>query len=81
MATVKERLTKLIAAHLGISEKKISYEPDKKFIEDLEADSLDLVEMVMALEEEFKVEVLDDKAEELMSTKSVLDYLEKNVKS
>ncbi|KPL80145.1 MULTISPECIES: acyl carrier protein [Herpetosiphon] len=63
MADLNERLKKLVAEQLGVEEEKIV--PSATFLDDLNADSLDLVELVMSLEEEFGVEITDEEAEKL----------------
>ena len=65
--------------HLGVDEAKVV--PEASFIDDLGADSLDTVELVMALEEEFGCEIPDDAAEKIMTVKDAVDYIEKNTKS
>lgn len=74
MVNVEQRVKTIIADNLGISEAQIS--PDAKFIEDLGADSLGLVEIVMALEEEFGVDIPDEASEKLATYGMVLEYLE-----
>jgi len=68
------RLVKLIADQLGIKEEEVK--PNSHFVDDLGADSLDLIEMLMTTEEEFEVEIPDEDAEPLMSVETVLKYLE-----
>lgn len=63
MSDLNERLKKLVAEQLGVEEDKIV--PSATFLDDLNADSLDLVELVMSLEEEFGVEITDEEAEKL----------------
>lgn len=71
---IKKRVTKIVAEQLGVEEDKIT--PDSKFMEDLGADSLDTVELVMALEDEFDCEIPDEEAEKLKSVGEALDYIE-----
>jgi len=77
MNDVSTRVISTIAKTLGISSDKIGL--DKKFIGDLGADSLDAVEIVIALEEEFKVEVNEDDAELITDVQSAIDYMTKLV--
>ena len=72
--TIEQRVKDIICEQLGVEEDEIS--PDAKFIEDLGADSLDTVELVMALEEEFGIEVPDEQAEKLQSVGDVIKYVE-----
>ncbi len=78
METIEERMKRLIANHLGVAQKDIL--PQSSFIENLGADSMDTVEIVMALEDEFDIEIPDDVAETLTTFKSVLDYVSKHAK-
>lgn len=78
MATVLERLKKVTAEQLGVEEKEVI--PKASFVDDLGADSLDLVELIMALEEEFsdssqKIEIPDEDAEKLVTVQNAIDYL------
>lgn len=73
MADVAEKVKKIIVKHLGVEEAKIVSEAN--FIEDLGADSLDTVEMVMAFEEEFGIEIPDEAAEKIMTVKDAVDYI------
>jgi acyl carrier protein len=72
--TVLERLKKVISENLDVSQSDIK--PESSFTEDLGADSLDLVQLVMALEDEFKLTISDAEAEKLLTVKAVIDYLE-----
>src|SRR5574340_1770892 len=65
MATVEERVKKIIAEQLGVEEDEVT--PEASFVEDLGADSLDTVELVMALEEEFSIEIPDEDAEKILT--------------
>jgi len=67
------RMKKVITNHLGISEDKVT--ENSKFIEDLGADSLDQVELVMAFEEEFKCEIPDEAAEKIVTVKDAIDLI------
>ena len=69
-----ERLKKIVAEQLGVDESKIV--PAARFTDDLNADSLDLVEMIMSLEEEFGVEIPDEDAEKILSVQNAIDYID-----
>lgn len=73
-----EKVKKLIASELDVIESKITLET--KLAEDLGADSLDAVELIMALEDEFGIAVSDDDAQNLNSVKAIVEYIEKTVK-
>ncbi|HQF53756.1 MAG: hypothetical protein RL173_2075 [Fibrobacterota bacterium] len=74
MATeLEEKITKVIVDKLGVTADKVV--PEAKFVEDLGADSLDQVELVMALEDEFNLEIPDEDAEKLKSVNEVLSYV------
>ena len=77
MATNQERLTEIIAKQLGVEEDNVT--PDASFMEDLGADSLDTVELVMALEEEFDIEIPDSDAEKIQTVQDALSYLDEHV--
>ena len=77
MATNQERLIEIIANHLGVDEANVT--PDASFMEDLGADSLDTVELVMALEEEFDIEIPDSDAEKIQTVQDALSYLDEHV--
>ena len=77
MATNQERLIEIIAHQLGIDADNVT--PDASFMEDLGADSLDTVELVMALEEEFDLEIPDSDAEKIQTVQDALDYLDEHV--
>jgi acyl carrier protein len=72
--SIEERVKKIIVDQLGVKPEQVT--PDAKFIEDLGADSLDTVELVMALEEEFGSEIPDEQAEKLQSVGDVIKYVE-----
>ena len=74
MSNVEEQVKKIVVDHLGIEESKIT--PDSKFIDDLGADSLDTVELVMAFEEKFSIEIPDDAAETIQTVKNAIDFIE-----
>ena len=73
MATVDERVKKIIAEQLGVEEEEVTLEAH--FVEDSGADSLDTVELVMALEEEFEIEIPDEDAEKILTVGKALDYI------
>ncbi len=75
---IEEKVKGIIVEQLGVEAEQVA--PDAKFIEDLGADSLDTVELVMALEEEFGIEVPDEEAEKLQSVGDVIKYIEENGK-
>jgi acyl carrier protein len=72
---IEERVKEIIADQLGISVDQIK--PESKFVDDLGADSLDVVELIMAFEEEFGVEIPDEDAEKIATVQDVLDYIAK----
>jgi acyl carrier protein len=74
-----DRVKKIIISQLNVSEEQVT--PEANFIDDLGADSLDQVELVMALEEEFGAEIPEEDAEKLQSVGSVIEYVEKNLSS
>ena len=78
MSDVAEKVKKIIAEHLGIDDMEKITE-DAKFIDDLGADSLDTVELVMAFEEEFSCEIPDDIAEKIVTVKDAIAYIEENI--
>ena len=73
---VYEKIKKVITDQLGVSEEEITKEAS--FIDDLGADSLDTVELVMALEEEFETEIADEEAEKLTTVQKTIDYISKS---
>ena len=75
---ISSKVKKIVADHLGIDEAKVNEE--SSFIDDLGADSLDTVELVMAFEEEFECEIPDDVAEKILTIKDAIDYIAKNKK-
>lgn len=76
MSNVEERVKKIVAEQLGVKE-EVSNEAS--FVDDLGADSLDTVELVMALEEEFECEIPDEEAEKITTVQQAIDYVEKNL--
>ncbi|ABQ89393.1 MAG: acyl carrier protein [Roseiflexus sp.] len=76
---MESRLKKIVAEQLGVDESKIV--PEARFTEDLNADSLDLVEMIMELEEAFGVEIPDEDAEKIMTVQDALNYIEQKLQA
>lgn len=74
--SIEERVKNIIVEQLGVKEEEVK--PEASFIEDLGADSLDTVELVMALEEEFDIEIPDEEAEKITTVKSAIDYVQGN---
>ena len=74
MSSTEEQVKKIVIDHLGIEESKIT--SDSKFIEDLGADSLDTVELVMAFEEKFNIEIPDDAAETIRTIQNAIDFID-----
>ncbi|MEC8646402.1 MAG: acyl carrier protein [Candidatus Latescibacterota bacterium] len=79
MASIEERVRDLVVEQLGVSEDQVN--PQASFIDDLGADSLDTVELVMAFEEEFGIDIPDEDAEKMSSVGDAIKYLEENSKS
>ncbi|MHB1399056.1 MAG: acyl carrier protein [Trichloromonadaceae bacterium] len=73
MASIAERVKQIVAEQLGVDEDQVTNEAS--FMEDLGADSLDTVELVMALEEEFDIEISDEHAEKIQSVQDAIDYV------
>ncbi|MGD8593635.1 MAG: acyl carrier protein [Gammaproteobacteria bacterium] len=73
MSTIEERVKKIVVEQLGVKEEEVS--GDSSFVDDLGADSLDTVELVMALEEEFETEIPDEDAEKITTVKQATDYI------
>ncbi|MEN8212756.1 MAG: acyl carrier protein [Pseudomonadota bacterium] len=71
--SIEERVRKIVVDQLGVKEDEVTL--DASFIDDLGADSLDTVELVMALEEEFETEIPDDKAETITTVQQAVDYI------
>ncbi|MBI3327113.1 MAG: acyl carrier protein [Nitrospinae bacterium] len=78
MASIEERVKEIIVEQLGVEEDEVS--PDASFMDDLGADSLDTVELVMAFEEEFNIEIPDEDAEGITTVQDAIDYIKANVK-
>jgi acyl carrier protein len=73
MEKVEQRIKKIVAEQLGVNETEVKNE--SSFVDDLGADSLDTVELVMALEEEFEVEIPDEQAEKIHTVQQAIDYI------
>ncbi|GCE05539.1 MULTISPECIES: acyl carrier protein [Dictyobacter] len=78
MPTVHERLKKIIVEQLGVDESEVV--PSASFVEDLNADSLDLVELIMSLEEGFKLQISDEDAEKITTVQEAEDYIEEHLR-
>ncbi len=79
MSTIEERVKKIVVEQLGVKEDEVT--PNASFVDDLGADSLDTVELVMALEEEFECEIPDEDAEKITTVQQAVDYVKSHVKS
>ena len=73
MSSIEERVQKIIGEQLGVNPEDVK--PAASFVEDLGADSLDTVELVMALEEEFETEIPDEEAEKISTVQAAVDYI------
>jgi acyl carrier protein len=78
MENIEQRVKKIVAEQLGVNESEIKNE--SSFVDDLGADSLDTVELVMALEEEFECEIPDEEAEKITSVQQAIDYINTHLK-
>ena len=76
MSDIEQKVKTIVAEQLGVKIEEIS--SDSSFVDDLGADSLDTVELVMALEEEFETEIPDDEAEKITTVKLAVEYISKN---
>ena len=76
MSTIEDRVKKIVVEQLGVGEDQVT--PDASFVDDLGADSLDTVELVMALEEEFDTEIPDDEAEKITTVKQAIEFVQAN---
>ena len=76
MSDIFERVRKIVVEHLGVEEAKVT--ENSSFVDDLGADSLDTVELVMAFEEEFKVEIPDDAAEKIQTVGDAVNFIQAN---
>ena len=79
MSSVEERVKKIVVEQLGVNESEVKDE--SSFVDDLGADSLDTVELVMALEEEFDCEISDEEAEKITTVKQAIEYINSRIKS
>ena len=79
MSTIEERVKKIVVEQLGVKEDEVN--PNSSFVDDLGADSLDTVELVMALEEEFETEIPDEEAEKITTVQQAVDYIKAHSKS
>ncbi|MBK1705372.1 MAG: acyl carrier protein [Alphaproteobacteria bacterium] len=77
MSSVEERVRKIVVEQLGVKEEEVTM--DASFVDDLGADSLDTVELVMALEEEFETEIPDEDAEKITKVKEAVDYVNEHL--
>jgi acyl carrier protein len=77
MSSIEERVKKIVAEQLGVKEEDI--QNSASFVEDLGADSLDTVELVMALEEEFETEIPDEDAETITTVQHAIDYIDSHL--
>jgi acyl carrier protein len=78
MSSVEERVKKIVVEQLGVNETEVS--GDASFVDDLGADSLDTVELVMALEEEFDCEIPDEEAEKITTVQQAIDYINSHIR-
>ncbi len=79
MSDIADRVKKIVVEHLGVDESKVT--EDASFVDDLGADSLDTVELVMAFEEEFGVEIPDDAAEKIVTVRDAVNYIKEHAAS
>ncbi len=79
MSDIAARVKKIVVEHLGVDEAKAL--PEARFIDDLGADSLDTVELVMAFEEEFNIEIPDDAAEKILTLNDAVSYIQAHAKA
>ncbi len=78
MASVEEKVKEIIVNQLGVDPEEVT--PNASFVEDLDADSLDLVELIMAMEEEFGIEVPEEEAEKIRTVQDAIDYVKTHAK-
>lgn len=76
MSSIEERVQKIVVEQLGVKDEEVT--KDASFVDDLGADSLDTVELVMALEEEFETEIPDEDAEKITTVQQAVDYINSN---
>ncbi len=79
MSDIEQRVKKIVAEQLGVAEDEIKLE--SSFVDDLGADSLDTVELVMALQDEFEIEIPDEQAEKITTVQQAVDYAKANMQS
>ena len=79
MSTVEQQVKAIVAEQLGVKQEQVTN--DASFVDDLGADSLDVVELVMQFEEAFDLEIPDEDAEKIKTVKDAVDYIEKNQKA
>ncbi len=79
MAAVEEKVKQIIVEQLGVDEAEVT--PTASFVDDLGADSLDVVELVMAFEEAFEIEIPDEDAEKIKTVQEAMDYITKHAKA
>ena len=79
MASIEDKVKQLIVEQLGVDEAEVT--PAAHFIDDLGADSLDIVELVMTFEESFEIEIPDEEAEKIQTVKDAVDYIQSHAKS
>jgi len=77
MSAIEKRVKEIIVEQLGVNENEVT--PEAKFVDDLGADSLDLVELVMALEEEYNMEISDEDAEKILTVGDAIEYIQSHV--
>jgi len=77
MSNIEERVKKIVAEQLGVKEEEVK--PEASFVDDLGADSLDTVELVMALEEEFETEIPDEDAEKIAKVEDAINYINEHL--
>ena len=74
MSEISDKVTKIIVDQLGVDEANVK--PEASFVEDLGADSLDLTELIMAMEEEFDIEIADEEAQKILKVEDAISYIE-----
>lgn len=79
MSSIEDRVKKIVVEQLGVKDEEVT--PSASFVDDLGADSLDTVELVMALEEEFECEIPDEEAEKITTVQQAIDYIKAHVKA